>query len=374
MKERGGKKIAYILGSLNRGGLETLALDVFNNANTIGIELIGIHRKKGVLYEAFYKTGIPFFEIGLRHRLDFTYFFKMRRLLIKEQISIAHCHQPIDALLVYLATIGLKIKILLTIHSNGPEDSPIRNTLKRFLFWKVNKVLFVSNFTKNIYFQKFRLWDSSKLQVLYNGIDFAKFQQPSNCNIRTELSIQKKTLLLGSVGNFTSGRDQLTVCRFLNLLRLQKNDFIFLFIGEKSEAEPELYNSCIEYCNKHDLNRNVTFLGMRNDVPAILTQLDAFVYSTVHDTFGIAVIEAMYVGTPVFLNDWEVMKEITDNGKYANIYRSGDENDLLQTFNPFLKNKNEYEQKAKLARIFVEKNYCIQSHLQLLKKIYQLEL
>jgi len=40
-------KVSYLLGSLNRGGTETLTLDVFRKAATNGLELIGIYRKKG---------------------------------------------------------------------------------------------------------------------------------------------------------------------------------------------------------------------------------------------------------------------------------------------------------------------------------------
>ena len=40
-------KIAYMLGSLNRGGMETLLLDVFKNARIAEYSFIGIHRKGG---------------------------------------------------------------------------------------------------------------------------------------------------------------------------------------------------------------------------------------------------------------------------------------------------------------------------------------
>ena len=68
----------------------------------------------------------------------------------------------------------------------------------------------------------------------------------------------------------------------------------------------------LKYCEDNNLD-NVYFLGGRGDVPALLKVMDGFVYSSVHDTFGIAVVEAMAAGLPVVVNDYEVMKEVCGN-------------------------------------------------------------
>jgi hypothetical protein len=46
-------KIAYLLGSLNRGGMETLMLDVFKNADKADFDFIGkltVHLKNRYNY------------------------------------------------------------------------------------------------------------------------------------------------------------------------------------------------------------------------------------------------------------------------------------------------------------------------------------
>ena len=43
-------------------------------------------------------------------------------------------------------------------------------------------------------------------------------------------------------------------------------------------------------------------------------------------------VEAVASGVPTFVNDWVVMREITDNGKLARLYMSKDPADLLRVF------------------------------------------
>ena len=98
--------------------------------------------------------------------------------------------------------------------------------------------------------------------------------------------------------------------------------------------------------------------------------MDAFVYSTEHDTFGIAVVEAMAAGIPVFVNDWGVMREISEDGKYAKLYESKNEQDLLSKFLLFYNNKESYKTYAKDTVLRVRSLYSIEKHLDNLSCIY----
>ena len=57
-------KVAYLLGSLSRGGTETLVLDVFKNSEKASYDFIGIHRKDEPLKDDFYATMPDFIKCG----------------------------------------------------------------------------------------------------------------------------------------------------------------------------------------------------------------------------------------------------------------------------------------------------------------------
>jgi len=373
-------KIAFLLGSLNRGGTETLLLDVFRNATKNALDAVCIYRKTGVLETEFESSGVRMKRIPFSKNIA-GYLLRLRKELIRENVEVIHAHQPIDALYAYLASWGLKKKIVLTFHGYDYTDGKVGQAILRYIVRRTDDNIYVSDTQREYYQHKYGLYPQ-KQRVVYNGISFDKLdtfdtrsaalsRTPGNTqSLRNELKLSTNTLLMGAVGNFNAVRDQLTMCHFLKLLHEKQVDFHFVFVGKRVVGLEYLYDRCVEYCQENGLEKKVSFLGVRNDVPSILGNLDAFVYSTDHDTFGIAVVEAMAMKIPVFVNDWGVMQEITDNGKYASLYKTKDDEDLLREFMLFLQNKPLYDEKAKKAAEYVREQYSIEKHIEKLMMVY----
>ena len=365
-------KIAYLLGSLNRGGTETLLLDVFKNASKANFEFIGIHRKGGALQSDFYETKQNLFHLSPKFPFDIFYFYKLRKLLKKENVQIVHTQQYLDAFYAWVVTRFLDIKIIQTFHGFDHFDK--KNRFISLISRLTNRNFYVSYFQKDYYTKKYKL-NPAQQSVVYNGISFDKLNENDKIpDFFEKINSSQARLKMAMVGNFVRGREQNCVCRFLKLLHNRNIAFDFYFVGKKNEAEPWRYDDCVQYCKENGLNDYVHFLGSRNDVPAILKNIDAFVYSTDHDTFGIAVIEAIAVGIPVFVNDWNVMKEITNNGEWATIYRTKDEKNLFNKFLHFIENKEQFKENALMAAKQVRKKFSIEEHIKSLYKNYQLVL
>lgn len=356
-------KVAFLLGSLNRGGLETLLLDVCRSLKEEDFEAIGVYRKGGVLEEQFMQSGVEFNKIATTKN-PLSYVLRLRKLIKAKNIDIIHAQQPIDALYGYLASIGLNTKLMLTLHG---FNFSAKDRLLKFILKKTDENIYVSNYQKDFYIQEFGL-NTTKQSVVYNGIDFAKFSiEHTEETLRKELNIGDDKLLLGTVGNFNEVRDQMTICRFLKMLKAENIDFHFVFVGKRVESSPKRFDDCVEFCSENGIIDHVSFLGVRQDVPKILPQLDSFIYSTDHDTFGIALVEAIASGKPVFVNDWVVMREVTENGLTANIYKTKDEEDLFKKFIAFLQDKEKHLAKAEISAKHIKDKFSIENHIKSLK-------
>ena len=176
------------------------------------------------------------------------------------------------------------------------------------------------------------------------------------------------------VGNFVKGRNQMMVCEALALLHDAGVDFQFQFVGARSEATPGLYDRCVAYCESHGMSGKVAFLGSRSDVPALLARWDGFVYGSDHDTFGIAVIEAIASGLPTFVNDWTVMQEVTQDGALAWLFPTGDAEALCDLLQVFIQSPSSYQAKTLDSAKTVRRIYSIEHHATQLYRLYQMVL
>ncbi len=361
-------KVAFLLGSLNRGGAETLVCDTLHRAEIAPFEMILIHRKSGNMQTDFYETDVKCIQCRGKISKPFRCIIELRKIFKAERVDVIHTQQRIDAFMAYFAAIGTKIKIVDTFHGFDTDYDFWSRFIVKFSSRHSDALIFVSKYEADHYKMKYKIPDE-KVHVVYNGIDFSKMD---NVKALENLPNSKAgALRLAMVGSFGPGRDQLTVCKFLKVLKDRKVPFDFYFIGGENGEKPELFENCENYCKENGIIDDVHFLGVRKDVPSILKTMDAFIYSTEHDTFGIAVVEAIASGLPVFVNDWGVMKEVTNNGEWAILYETKNVEDLCAKFMDFVNHKLEYEQKAKVSAKAVRNEYSIERFADRLWQVYQ---
>ncbi|MDR2413490.1 MAG: glycosyltransferase family 4 protein [Odoribacteraceae bacterium] len=357
-------KVAYFLGRLHRGGMETLLLDLLQQAGTASHEMMVIYREEGNMSPLFKATGARMFRLAARKGLDIRFLWRLRRLLRAEGVDVVHAQHPLEAAYAWLACLGAGVKVVETLHG---YDFGLTGKGTRIMKWMLKRAhlnVFVSETQRAYYMKKYRLPDDGRQVVVYNGIHFAKIERRDD---RESAPASPGCWSLGMVGSFGAVRDQMTVCRFLSRLKSSGISFRFLFAGNDDTPSGE---ACARYCRENGLEREVRFLGTRDDVPALLAGLDAFVYASRHDTFGIAVIEAIAAAIPVFVNDWEVMREVTGNGALAVLYKTGDAEDLYRHFLDFTTRPGFYREQARKAAARVTNLYSVEQHLSALSSHY----
>jgi glycosyltransferase involved in cell wall biosynthesis len=347
-----------------------LAFNVLNNMKKEKQMKINIiFRKTGNFKPMFETLGLTLKEASPKKIVDFNYFIELRKYVIKNKINIIHAHQPIDLLYFYIATIGLKTKLLITHHGFSYKENQ-----KYFILFATvlaNKNIFVSNSSLIMYEKLLNKKINEGFEILHNGIDINKLK-PQNINdIKSELKIPSDAILFAMTANFyIDARDQFTVCKALNNSVKKNRKIHFLFIGGKSKQYSEYFDNCFNYCVANAIDNNVHFLGLRHDVPNILNQINYYVYSTKYETFGISVLEAMANGIECVVNDIPPMMEITENGKYGIIYKTGDYDKLSEIISELANKKSGTEVKENLKK-YVKENFSIEKHIRSLIGIYR---
>ena len=361
-------KVAFVLGALSRGGTESLILDICRCADQCPFEVVCVYRNEGNLSDEFYKTNATLIHISKKGNI-FKYIWNLRQTLVKEKIDIVHSQTPSNSMVLGVALLGLKIKLLTSFHGHSFAHA---NWLKRNFVYRISKkILCVSNNQKNYYQYHWHLPMANKIEVVHNGIDTSKFEQEGLIRLDF-LNNSASSYNFVTVGSFCSGRSQDFLLKVICLLQetLREKKVKFYFVGGAFNGEEYLYQQCEQFIRNNQIDDLVIMLGVRNDVLALLQHVDGFLYSTKTDTFGIAIVEAMMSGVPVITNDYVVMKEVTHNGALAMLYKSNDIEDCSHKLLEFIDNIDEQKAKANTIKDKVKNIYSIDNHINRLMNIY----
>ena len=74
----------------------------------------------------------------------------------------------------------------------------------------------------------------------------------------------------------------------------------------------------------------VKFLGIRRDVPQLLRAMDVFVFPSLWEGFGTALLEAMAAEVPIVASDLPCVREIIPDERYGFLVPPGDPGALAQ--------------------------------------------
>lgn len=362
-------KVLHILDSLNRGGTETLALDLCRNAAAHGLDLTFAATGSGDLETEFRASGTEFVRLDRRLPLDPALVAALRALIRARGVGVVHCHQAVETLHAYLATRGTQARLVQTLHGWIPDW---KNRLAwKYLVPRVDANLTVSRDLLD-WLASNNLFDTSKnFRVLYNGVDPARLRPTTGRDARAELGLPRDALIFGMVGNFYLGvKDQLTICRALPRLFAAAPASRFVFVGGRSADAPQLFDDCVRFCREQGIGERVHFLGKRADVPEVLAALDVFAFSSLREGAPLSVIEAMLVGLPVVATDIPALREVTGGGSHALTFRAGDDEDLAAKMIELARDPARRAHMGEEAQAWAAARFSISAHIKSLIELY----
>lgn len=331
-------KILHVIFSFTPDGAETMLVDIINEqSKTDEVELIIINNlynreliktinNKATVFCLDRKVGSinPFKLIKLNSKI-----FKYRP-------NVIHFHS-------YNA-IGLlinkrRVVTFLTIHG-------LNRPLKYFS--KYDKLIAISETVQKDLLKRGG-FDST---IIYNGIDFSKIKIKKESNCSNEIF---RIVAVGRLFHEIKGQHVLLKALY-NLVHIKGYSSIKLdFIGEG----PSL-NYLIEMTDELKLSSHVNFLGLKNRtfIYDNLAEYNLLVQPSIHEGFGLTVVEGMAAKIPVLVSDIYGPLEIIKNGEYGSFFKTEDSEDCAKQIENIFLEKNDSKRNSKLYRAY---NYALTS-------------
>ncbi|KAE9525770.1 glycosyltransferase [Testudinibacter aquarius] len=306
-------RILLIITGLGMGGAERQVCDLADEFHKMGnnVAIISLTGKEIVspiskdieIYSLNMKKNI----FGLIHSL-----VQAKKVINKFNPDIVHSHMFHANLFARLLRIITPMKKLIcTAHSTN-EGRHIRMLAYRITDFLSDLNTNVSQEAVECFIQK-GASPSNKMIPMLNGVSPDKFvfNKVQRELIRDELNITEGDFLFLAVGRLTDAKD------YPNLLNaftsvLNKNPRAVLAIVGQGEQKEEL----ISLAENINISHSVYFLGLRRDIPALMSACDCFVLSSKYEGFGLVLAEAMLCERLVVATDCGGTKEVVDNYGY----------------------------------------------------------
>lgn len=328
--------------------------------NLIADIISNIRIKDIQTYELSYQN-FKFYDI---HKL-----YKLRRIVKKNKINIIHAYHFIDAYYAMMACKGLNIKFVYSSYFYHDELKGIKRLMYKYVLSHVDTIIFQTNVQKDYFISKYNL-DSNKHFRLQHAFSAERLDNYKFNSLRDEYFIDDFRYLLGTIGDFTPEHNVMQIFKMVRKLRKTGRNFTCVVAGEHLEQYDDFYNECRYYYLVQGLDNYITYATRRNDSVNFLSQLDALVYHSDKEVVAIPVIEAMLCGTTVVVNDSEMIKEISFNGKYATLYKTNDPEDFAAKTREVLINLEDNLMINEVVKEECREIYSIEKHILGLRNIY----
>ncbi len=145
-----------------------------------------------------------------------------------------------------------------------------------------------------------RTYAKGKVAIHNNAIETAKYAYSleHRAAARAELGIDNDTLVVGHVGRLCAQKNQLRLLEIFGEIHRQRPDAVLLLVG-RGDLDTAIRNKAEEM----GLSNAVRLLGVRDDVPQLLSAFDTFVFPSTHEGLPFTLIETQCNGLPAVSAD-----------------------------------------------------------------------
>ncbi|WP_129738519.1 glycosyltransferase family 1 protein [Massilimicrobiota timonensis] len=314
-------KVLHLFTTLDGGGVESFLYNYYSHMNTekIVFDTVVPGQEKGYLEPIFAKLGGQVFHVCRFKKNPIKHLKDVSTIIRNGKYDIVHCHGYKSTIgLVFAKIWGCKVRI---IHSHmAYVNENIFVKISRKMLTGIAKSCSTERFACGIDAAKWLFgskdYENGKVKVINNAIDLSKymFDEQTRNNYRKEMCLEGN-LVIGNVARLTYQKNQIFLLYVLKDMLSINKSVILLLIGE-GEDKQRLEKEAI----KLGIEKNVRFLGMRKDVPQLLSAIDYFVLPSHFEGLPVVLAEIQAAGLFACVSD-TITREIniTHNIHYLSL-------------------------------------------------------
>lgn len=345
-------KALQVTTHLNIGGISNYILSLSRALKGNGIECLVVSGGGGLEAE-FKRYDIETRRLNIKTKNEFSpkvfiAVFNLVKMVRDEDIDIIHAHTRVSQVAGILASRITGVPYVTTCHGFFKE-----RLRKVFDTWG-EKVIAISDAVKG-HLEKDLGVAKERIETIYNGVDVDKFSRDYS---QDEIRKTKESLglsegpVIGTVGRLSPVKGQSLLIEALAGIISKRRDVQGLIVGDGPEeaALKALVKSL-------GLEGSIHFAGSVLDTHKFLSVMDIFVFPSLKEGLGIALLEAMASGRACAASDIGGIRDLIKNGETGILFPVGDARILSDSISRLLGDESLRGRLGESASSFARKRF-----------------
>lgn len=305
--------------------------------------------------------GIPVHPLSFRRSVDLKAILRLRKLMGRHGFQIVHTHSSLDSWNAGLAArlVKPRPRVVRTRHLGGRVKNKLVYTLL------ADRVVTLSEGMRR-YLAESKGVSAGKIVVIPTGIDPGLFAPDgAGGELRPAAGAAPHGPVIGTVSVLRGKKGHRVLLQAAALLRRRFPDLRVLIVGDGPgrddlRRETEVLG----------LDGTVSFLGFRRDVPRLLETFDLFVFPSLEEALGTAVLEAMAAGKAVVASRVGGIPEVVADGETGLLVPPGDSDALAGAVTRLLENSEVRRRMGERGRLRIEEQFSLDRMLERTEALY----
>jgi glycosyltransferase involved in cell wall biosynthesis len=326
-------RVLHIIPSLGPGGAERVVMHLALHADRQNVEVsvVSLYASAGTQIERKLEAGgvtVRFLDKKLG--LDLRMVSRLRRVIRDVQPTILHTHLSVLRYVMPAAALLQGIHVVHTVHNVAEKEvDRAGRALHRFAFRRgfVTPVSIAEEVSESLR----RTYGVSNVPLIPNGIPIAEYanrRTRARDVMRRGLQVGINEVVVLAVGRLAHAKNHRMLLDSVARVNHRSKLRLRCLIVGSGELETEL-RMCAA---RLGITHQVSFLGMRSDVPELLAAADIFAMPSRWEGNPLALMEAMAAGLPTVATAVGGVPGLISNGETGLLTASDD----VSTFADFL--------------------------------------
>lgn len=301
-------KVLHVAFTMHARGTETWLMNVWRriDKSRFHFDFLTFEHEEGVYDREIKALGgnlIPVPHVSRRG----AFLRRLRKVMVENgPYDIIHAHPFTLSGLVLLQAARAGIPVRIThAHTNRRKVQRDQRWSRRFYGWLSRRLIkglstggLAASMDAATSLFGDQWWFDPRWQVMHCGVDLRPFENPVNPVLRAEFGLTGKSKVIGHVGAFRIEKNHDFIIHVFEQIAAGDPAAVLLLVGD-GPLRPDIERLVAS----KKLERRVIFAGERQDVADCLRLMDLFIFPSLYEGLGLALIEAQAAGLPCLISE-----------------------------------------------------------------------